>query len=187
MLYNRVGRGSDLLSPAERRLSGRRQQKLQKTREAELARGSAPLFYLVRRRAPIADYEFVPSGLVYQLMTVNDAKRARLVEREIDMDNAEFNGSHLDPWVRKIQSNYWFMRAEGKREKGQFREALEDYIRTAEVAHDSRTVQFNVGLMVLRLGDVNRARLHAQRAIEIDPFQPYGQRLMDQIDRRTGR
>ena len=187
VLYNRVGRGSDLLSPAERRLPGRRQQKLQKTREAELARGAAPLFYLVRRRAPIADYEFVPFGLVYRLMPATDAKRARLVEREIDMYNAEFNGSHLDPWVRKIQSNYWFMRAEGKREKGQLRESLEDYIKTAEVAHDSRTVQFNVGLMALRLGDVNQARLHAQRAIEIDPFQPYGQRLMDQIDRRTGR
>tara|TARA_Y100001933_G_scaffold257740_1_gene304625 strand:+ start:711 stop:2528 length:1818 start_codon:yes stop_codon:yes gene_type:complete len=186
VLYNRVGRGSDLLSPAERRLPGIRQQKLQKTREAELARGMAPLFYLVRRRAPIADYEFVPSGLVYRLMPANDSERARLIEREIDMDNAKFNGSHLDPWVRKIQSNYWFMRAEGKREKGQLREALEDYIRTAEVAHDSRTVQFNVGLMALRLGDVNRARLHAQRAIEIDPFQSYGHRLMDQINSRTG-
>ena len=78
-------------------------------------------------------------------MPTNYAKRARLIEREIDMDNAEFNGSHLDPWVRKIQSNYWFMRAEGKREKGQLREALEDYIKTAEVAHDSRTANSTSG------------------------------------------
>ena len=29
--------------------------------------------------------------------------RAQILEREIDMENAEFRGSHLDPWVRKIQ------------------------------------------------------------------------------------
>ena len=181
-LYNRVGRGSDVLDPSERRLPGRQQQKLQQAREAELARGTAPLFYLVRRRAPIAEYDFVPSGLVYRLMPANNAMRDRILEREIDMENAEFSGSHLDPWVRKIQSNYWFMLAEAKREKGQIEEALEDYIRSAEVAHDSRTVQFNVGLMALRLGDVNRARLHAERAIEIDPFQPYGHQLLTRID-----
>ena len=41
-LYNRVGRGSDMLDPTERRLSGRQQQKLQQAREAQLA-GERPL------------------------------------------------------------------------------------------------------------------------------------------------
>ena len=31
-------------------------------------------------------------------MPANNAMRARVVEREIDMENAEFRGSHLDPW-----------------------------------------------------------------------------------------
>ena len=93
---------------------------------------------MVRRRSPIAEYDFVPSGLVYRLMPANYTMRAQILEREIDMENAEFRGSHLDPWVRKIQSNYWFMLAEAKREKGQKEEALKDYIRSAEVAHDSR-------------------------------------------------
>ena len=115
------------------------------------------------------------------MMPANNAMRAQILEREIDMENAEFRGSHLDPWVRKIQSNYWFMLAEAKREKGQKEEALKGYIRSAEVAHDSRTVQFNVGLMALRLGDVDRARLHAERAIEIDPFQPYGHQLLSRL------
>ncbi len=180
-LYNRVGRGTDMLSAAERRLPAGQQQALQQRREAALARGPDPLFYLVRRRSPLANYAFVPSGLVYQLIPEGDARRAAALARSIEMANAEFAAENLDPWVRKIQSNYWFMLGEQARERADYAGALAAYGRAADVAFDSRTVQYNVGLMALRLGDVQRAKFHAEKAIAIDPFQPYGHQLMARI------
>ncbi len=186
-LYNRVGRGMDMLSAAERRAAPGRQRALQQQREAALAQGAAPLFYLVRRRSPLPNYAFVPSGLVYQLMPEGDVRRGAALARPIEMANAELSADNLDPWVRKIQSNYWFMLGEQARERGDYESAKAAYARAADVAYDSRTVQFNTGLMALRLGDVKRAAFHAEKAIEIDPFQPYGHQLMARIRQVEGR
>ena len=73
------------------------------------------------------------------------------------------------------------MLGEQARERADYAAALAAYGRAAEVAFDSRTVQYNVGLMALRLGDVQRAKFHAEKAIAIDPFQPYGHQLMARI------
>lgn len=181
-LFNRQGRGADMLSKEERRLSGRDQLALQQAREAELVRGTAPVFYLVRRRSPLSGYDFVPSGLVYQLMPSGDARRRDALARTIDMTNADFNRGYIDPWVRKIQSNYWFMQGEKQRELGLRNDALASYLRAAEVAYDSRTMQYNAGLMALRLGDIARARKHAMQAIQIDPYQPYAHQLLQRIN-----
>ncbi len=186
-LYNRVGRGTDLLSASERDLAPAQQIELQKQREAALAKGKRPLFYLVRRRAPIEDYEFVPAGLVYRLLAPGDSRKAGELAVVIEMDNALLEGADLDPWARKIQSNYWFMQGERARERGERSAALQSYQRAAEVARDSRTVQYNIGLMMLRYGEVTRAAEYAETALAIDPFQSYPYRLLARIYQGQGR
>jgi len=186
-LYNRVGRGADLLNADERTLAPVRQVNLQRQREASLARGKRPLFYLVRRRTPIAEYEFVPSGLVYRLLPPGDQEKNAILGEVIEMDNALYEKEHLDPWARKIQSNYWFMQGEKARERGDRSAALQAYERAATIAYDSRTVQYNIGLMMLRFGEVSRSIKHAETAIEIDPFQPYPYRLLARIYQKQGR
>ncbi|MFT5088099.1 MAG: tetratricopeptide (TPR) repeat protein [Planctomycetota bacterium] len=186
-LYNRVGRGTDLLDAVDRDLAPVRQIDLQRQREAALAKGKRPLFYLVRRRAPITEYEFVPTGLVYRLLAPGDSAKMAILDEVIEMDNALFEKEHLDPWARKIQSNYWFMRGENARERGERRAALEAFERAAVIAHDSRTVQYNVALMMLRIGEVARSIKFAKTAIEIDPFQAYPYRLLARVYQRQGR
>lgn len=186
-LYNRVGRGTDMLSASERDLAPKKQIELQKQREAALARGKRPLFYLVRRRAPIADYEFVPAGLVYRLLPAEDQRKAAALEVAIEMDNAYVGLPDLDPWARKIHSNYWFMQGERARERGERDAALQAYEKAAQVARDSRTVQYNIGLMMLRYGEVARAVKYAEAALAIDPFQPFPYRLLARIYQRQGR
>ena len=186
-LYNRVGRGTDMLSASERDLAPAQQIALQKQREATLARGERPLFYLVRRRSPIEGYEFVPAGLVYRLLASDDPRKAAALDAVIEMDNALSAVESLDPWARKLQSNYWFMQGERARERGERAAALEAYRETARVARDSRTVQYNIGLVMLRYGEVDSAVKYAEAALAIDPFQPYPYRLLARIYQGQGR
>ncbi len=182
-LYNRVGRGTDMLTAAERRWPVARQSKRQRQREAAVAQGERPLFYLVSRRAPIAGYEFVPEGLLYRLLPSGDERRAAALAKPIEMDNAQPTNGQLDPWARKIQSNYWFMLGERQRVYGDRQAALLAYGRAAAIAFDSRTVQFNVGLMMLRLGEASQAERYAEAALSIDPFQRQTRALLARIRR----
>jgi tetratricopeptide (TPR) repeat protein len=186
-LYNRVGRGTDMLTVTERRWPADQQSKRQRQREAALARGARPLFYLVSRRTPIAEYEFVPAGLLYRLLPSGDRRRAVALAETIEMDNAQQTNRLLDPWARKIQSNYWFMLGERMRVYGERQAALNAYERAAAIAFDSRTVQFNVGLMMLRLGELAKAEQHAEAALSIDPFQRQTLALLARIYRELGR
>ena len=71
--------------------------------------GRAALFYFVPRRSPISGWVFVPAGLVYRLQAPDDSTGAA---PQIEMGNALAAGFFRDPWVRKIQSNYYFMAGE---------------------------------------------------------------------------
>jgi hypothetical protein len=184
-LYNRVGRGMDLLDWDEHDLPPREQGRLRKRREGELARSGRPLFYLVPRRAPLDGWEFTPKGLLYRLQPVSTNPATGQVQ--IEMANAMVEGLFRDAWVRKIQSNYWFMAGENLMRAGDATGAIAAYQQAASVAYDSRTTRFNVALKFYKNNKLEDAMLHAQAAAEIDPWKADPYQLMAHIRRKQGR
>ncbi|MEE3234786.1 MAG: DUF2723 domain-containing protein [Candidatus Latescibacterota bacterium] len=184
-IYNRAGRGTDLLTVSDRMASPSKQFVIQRERESVLALGKRPLFYLVARRSPLPDYAFAPSGLVYRLVPKREVKDP-MYEKEIDLNRAENGAQSLDPWIRKIASNYWFMIAERQRVDGDFQKSIDAYKQAALVAHDSRTVQYNIGLMLLRLNQIEAAENHARKAIKLDPFRSHPYKLLAKILEKKG-
>ncbi len=183
-LYNRLGRGTDLLDWSEHVLPPAKRDRLRWRREAALARGERPLFYLVPRHAPIAEWVFVPAGLVYRLQAPGDSTGAA---PQIEMGNALAAGFFRDPWVRKIQSNYYFMAGEQRRWVGDRAGATAAYEQAVTLAFDSRTTRFNAALKLFEIGALDRAMDHAAAAAAIDPWQPMPYRLMAHIERTRGR
>ena len=182
-LYNRMGRGTDILAWSEHALTPLRREQLRWRREAELARGERPLFYLVPRRSPISGWVFVPAGLVYRLQAPDDSTEAA---PQIEMGNALAADFFRDPWVRKIQSNYYFMAGEERLWVGDRAGAMAAYEQAAALAFDSRTTRFNVALKLFEIGELDRAMSHAADAAAIDPWQPTPYRLMAHIEREQG-
>ena len=182
-LYNRMGRGTDVLAWSEHALP-LRPDRLRWRREAALARGDRPLFYSVPRRSPIAGWVFVPVGLVYRLQAPGDRPGAA---PPIEMGNALATGFFRDPWVRKIQSNYYFMAGEERLWAGDRAGATAAYEQAAALAFDSRTMRFNVALKLFEVGELDRAMDHAAAAAAIDPWRPTPYRLMARIEREQGR
>ncbi len=184
-IYNRAGHGADLLRDVERNTSPAKQAIVQKKREAELALGKRPLFYLVPRRSPLPKFTFAPSGLVYRLVPKKELTYTKYL-KNIDLGDAEIGAKSSDPWIRKIASNYWFMFAEQHRIKGNLQESVYAYKRAAKIAHDSRTVQYNIGLMLMRLNQIESAEFHARNAIELDPFRQHPYKLLAKILENKG-
>ena len=183
-LYNRLGRGTDVLAWSEHALPLLRREQLRWRREATLARDGRPLFYLVPRRAPISGWVFVPAGLVYCLQAPDDSTGTA---PQIEMGNALATGFFRDPWVRKIQSNYYFMAGEERLWAGDRAGAAAAYEQAAVIAFDSRTARFNVALKLFEVGELDRAMDHAAASAAIDPWQPTPYRLMARIEREQGR
>ncbi|MYC70191.1 MAG: DUF2723 domain-containing protein [Gemmatimonadetes bacterium] len=183
-LYNRMGRGTDILVWSEHALPPLRREQLRWRREAALARGERPLFYLVPRRSPISGWVFVPAGLVYRLQAPDDSTEAA---PQIEMGNALATGFFRDPWVRKIQSNYYFMAGEERLWAGDRAGAMAAYEQAAAIAFDSRTTRFNVALKLFEIGELDRAMSHAADAAAIDPWQPTPYHLMARIEQEQGR
>jgi len=183
-LFNRMGRGRDLLDGEERRLGEREQARQRFKKEGEWVRKvDRPIYYLVSRRAPLKGYQFSPEGLVYRLVPEGETTTGR----EIDMENARPGKVYRDPWVRKIQANYWFMQGEWERSEGRGRESIRAYERAGAMAFDSRSMRFNVALMLLRTGELERAQEHARAALNLDPWQAGPYRLLAHIARQQGR
>lgn len=183
-LYNRLGRGTDVLAWSEYALPLLRREQLRWRREAALAREGRPLFYFVPRRAPISGWVFVPAGLVYRLQAPDDSTGGT---PQIEMGNALASGFFRDPWVRKIQSNYYFMAGEERLWAGDRAGAAVAYEQAAAIAFDSRTARFNVALKLFEVGELDRAMDHAAASAAIDPWQPTPYRLMARIEREQGR
>ena len=183
-LYNRMGRGTDVLAWSEYALPPLRREQLRWRREAALAREGRPLFYFVPRRSPISGWVFVPAGLVYRLQAPDDSTGGT---PQIEMGNALASGFFRDPWVRKIQSNYYFMAGEERMWDGDQAAAAAAYEQAAAIAFDSRTARFNVALKLFEVGELDRAMDHAAAAAAIDPWQPTPYRLMARIEREQGR
>lgn len=186
-LYNHMGRGRDLLAPDELRLEPRLQARVRGEREAHLIQqGDHPVFYLFARRLPVEGYRLIPAGLCYRVWPEGVLVPPELLQQEIDLQNARPTVWHRDAWVRKIQSNYWFMRGEQLQALGDSAGALAAYREAAAMARDSRTTQFNVALVMLRNNRPEEAWQHAQAARELDPWYPETYRLLAQVRGRQG-
>ena len=183
-LYNRMGRGTDVLAWSEYALPPPRREQLRRRREAALARGGRPLFYFVPRRSPISGWVFVPAGLVYRLQAPDDSTGTA---SQIEMGNALAAKFFRDSWVRKLQSNYYFMAGEERLWAGDRAGAAVAYEQAAAIAFDSRTARFNVALKLFEVDELDRAMDHAAAAAAIDPWQPIPYRLMARIEREQGR
>ena len=184
-LYNRVGRGTDLLQWREHVLSAREQNQLRLQRERALLQQGRQVYYLVPRQAPLADWDFAPAGLVYHLRPKGE--QAVAIGTEIEMANGLADGFARDAWVRKIQSNYWFMAGEQRQWAGDIDGANTAFEQAATVAYDSRSTRFNVALKLYRNNELDRAVEHAEAAIAIDPWQAEPYQLLAHIFRKQQR
>ena len=184
-VYSRIGRGTDLLTEAERSLGPRERHAARSRREAGLIREGRPVFYLAPVGMPVPGHAFVPVGLCYRAWP--EEQEAACPGGAIDLKNARETGFFRDPWVRKIQSNYWFMLGEREWHLGQRERALQAYTGAAAVAHDSRTVRHNVALAHYRDGQLDEAFKHAAAVVRLDPLQADTYRLMARIRQRQGR
>ena len=184
-LYNRVGRGTDLLQWREHALSAREQNQLRLQRERALLQQGRQVYYLVPRQAPLANWDFAPAGLVYHLRPKGE--QAVAIGTEIEMANGLADGFARDAWVRKIQSNYWFMAGEQRLWAGDIDGANTAFEQAATVAYDSRSTRFNVALKLYRNNEIGRSVEHAEAAIAIDPWQAEPYQLLAHIFRKQQR
>ena len=184
-LYNRQERGTSLISGAENNLGPATRYRLRKRREAELIRsGQRPVYFLVSRDMPVKGYRFVPEGLTYKVEPVY----AELGPRpEIPLANALRQDINRDPWVAKLQANYWFMLGEKKRFEGQWQEAAQAFERAAEVGGQSRTIRYNVAIMYIKNNDLENALIHARAGFALDPWSLGQRRLLARVLQRLGR
>lgn len=183
-LYNRVGRGTDLLVGEERRQTAAKQARMRRLREAALIQEEkGRVFFLVARGLPAVGHRFLPAGLVYRIAPVGEEPQ----EFPIGLGNARKTEVYGDPWVRKVQANYWFMVGEQRLVLGKQAEAIDAYERAADMAFDSRTMRFNVAVLLYRCKELERARVHALAAREIDPWRPGPYRLLARLARVQGR
>lgn len=187
-LYNRMGRGRDLLKGGELALDPAEQSRLRAQREALLiTQGERPVFYLYARRLPVEGYRLVPAGLCYRVWPAGRPLPPEALGPGPAMGNAADPGWYRDPWVRKIQSNYAFMRGEHLLARGDTSAALEAYREAARIAHDSRSTRFNIALMMLRNNRLDEAWEQGTAAAELDPWNPEVPKLLAQVRIRQGR
>ena len=185
-LYNRNGRGTDLLQGSARTLVRRERGARQMAAEAELIlQGERPIFYLYPLKIPVKGYEFVPAGLCYQVRP--EKEKGEWPVADIPFANARQKHFYRDPWVRKIQSNYWYMEGERQRYLGREEAACKVYEQAAEVAYDSRSARFNIGLMMYKYGRLEDAARHVEAARKLDPWKSDPHRLLAHILRRQGK
>lgn len=181
-LYNRMGRGRDLLNRAELAADPNTQGRLRAQREGQLIRQEqAPLYYLYPRRLAVDGFRLFPEGLLYRVWPLS-ASPTGLPVPQVPV----VPGTELDPWVRKIQANYAFMEGEGLLARGDTTAALAAYRRAAATAPDSRSTRFNVALILLRANHLEEAAHEAEAAARLDPWNPEVHRLAAQIRVRSG-
>lgn len=169
----RLGRGDVSIAPAERR-----------RREREWLVSGRSLHFLVPQHMPAAGYRFVPWGLSYRATAESESLSGPVWDPAARLSTAALG---VDPWVDKLAANYWFMAAEGHLANGDPEPAAEAFLRAAEVASKSQSMNYNVALMLLRLNRLEDAIGCAMRAVEVDPVRRGPYRLAGEILARLGR
>lgn len=184
-LYNRMGRGTDLLTPEQRRLPMAVQQDLQAKAEAALIRqGTRPVCYLAARGVPLADYELAPDGLAYVAVRRGGERPDRPPPGWAFTGEAGPDG---DPWVRKLRADYWYMQGEYELAHDRRAAAASAYEQAAVVACESRSMRYNVALALARCDEPTRALPHALAACNLDPWQAAPHRLLAKLANELGR
>ena len=187
-LYMRTGRGTDILPATARNLGPREKARVRRRlmkRLVEQSVAGRPVHFLVPRHLPAKGFDFVPAGLSYRVLKTGVGLPAEKVSP--DTAGAAAAGDLADPWARIIQANYWFRRGENLLFRGDKEEAVVAFERAAGIAHDSRTIRYNVALRLDDLEQHDRAWVHIRAAIAIDPMMPGVYKLADRILRRAGR
>ena len=187
-LYMRAGRGTDILPASARNLKPREKARVRRRMIKRLVEESVagrPVHFLAPRDLPAKGFDFVPAGLSYRVLKTGTKLAAEMASP--DTAGAAAAGDLADPWARIIQANYWFKRGENLLFREEREEALVAFERAAEIAHDSRTIRYNVALRLDDLGKHDRAWVHIKAAIAIDPMMPQVYKLADRILRRAGR
>ena len=187
-LYNRNGLGTDLAG-ADAVDDGRMRARMRREGERDLvlasASGGSPLFSVFARSMPVEGFEFVPHGLVYRIARAGSQAGPA---HPIDMTNVTVDEEATDdPWVRKIQANYWFMRGEHEALSGWSEAARSAYFRAGEIAPTSRTMMYNISRILFLNNELAEALDYAMKAMSIDPLWPHSYPLAVRILKRLGR
>ena len=186
-LINRIGRGKDILSKEDQHLALPLQYKKRRQYERELLnQATFPIYYLYARAMLSKDHVFVPAGLVYRVWPKNKTLPDSLGP-QIPMENALIEKGKSDPWIRKIQSNYWFMQGENLLAKGKNKEGQKAFYQAAKLAYDSRTMLFNVAIKLLEVKDLEGAWKYGQQARDRDPFKAQTYKLLAHIAKSQGK
>ncbi|MEE2657824.1 MAG: DUF2723 domain-containing protein [Candidatus Latescibacterota bacterium] len=182
-LLQRQGRGTGLVanlpSPYEMTRAARQLQT-----EMQLISSGRPVHYLHARAVPLQDYRFAPWGLTYQLVSQSgwpSSSPPGSPRPQIPVTRSR------DPWVRKLESNYWFMVAEHAMERGETAAVVAALDSSAARAPQSHTANFNAGLKLLQINQLDRAFPYAERALQLRPMRPQGYQLVERILQRQGR
>ncbi len=184
-LYNRQGRGTDLLSGETLQLPAAQQARIRQQLEAELLRETdRPVYFLMARGIPAPEYAFMPDGLAYRAVANAETSGPGPPPK---LNPVVLNEQTKDPWARKIQSNYWFMLGEHARARDDRSRAVQAYEEAGRIAHDSRTARYNVAVGLLRCGQVEAAQRHALAAQQLDPWMPAPYFLLARLKAMQGR
>ncbi len=193
-LFNRMGRGTDLLAVGEASLPPKQRAKIRRQKEGELMRRSEtsgrPVFFMFARRMPAEGFAFVPVGHLYRAVRERPSGAPlQLLAPDVPftMENAEREDVFTDPWVRKLQANYWYMLGERQAFDGHLSEAQASYEHAARVGSDSRTIRYNTAIIFMRRNQLDKAWSHLQAALRLDPMQSEFYRLGATIKGRQGR
>lgn len=184
-LYNRQGRGTDLLSRRERQLPAGQRARRREQLEAELLRTTGPVYFMAARDIPARGFTLVPDGLVYRAVRRSEGSSGP--GRPPELSETVLQARARDPWARKIQANYWFMLGEHARARGDCGRAAAAYEAAALAAHDSRTTRHNVAVAMLRCGRLEEARTHAVAACRLDPWFAAPYRVLARLAEIQGR
>ena len=188
LLFSRVGRGTDMLTAEEKRDDPARRQSLRLQREASWLRKGRPVHYMLPIRIPDRRrYEFVPVGLTFSVVAKGLGGSTTVDTGAVNLANALIADTYRDPWVRKIQSNYWFMKGSLRQHQGDEKGAMESFERAARVAYDSRTVRYNIGLIYYKNNRLKAAARHLRASLSIDPNQTQARRLLGKIHQQLRR
>jgi len=174
------GRDYNRLRPADQRV-----RRLEVERRL-IEGGKRPVYYQIKTDVPsLSGGIAAPEGLVYRvckeqirgqpdrhpgsLSGGRDVRRSLpLRAHYADPDSLERLPFYKDAWVRKIISNYYCAEAERFIASGEQSVALSRYRRMGQIADDSATVQYNVGIIFLELDRPEEAAQYFERVTESD-------------------
>ncbi len=181
-IFHRMGRGTDMAvgtGPESARARRRRHS------EASLLSSDQVVHFLVARNMPARGFRFSPRGLSYRAMRVGEAALPDTSPAPTALLSEA--GVVDDPWVDKLRANCWYMEAEALKQQGRSRLAADRYSQAGRAAPRSRSMNYNVGLQLLRLNELEAAAGFVMKAIDIDPARSGPYELAASILTRLGR